>query len=57
MDGSEAANRENIDYHYNLSNKYYELFLGPEMVVFRTLASKRKRGASGVPLSRAELYR
>ena len=32
MDGSEAANRENIDYHYNLSNKFYELFLDPEMV-------------------------
>jgi cyclopropane-fatty-acyl-phospholipid synthase len=32
MDGSEAANRKNIDYHYNLSNKFYELFLDPEMV-------------------------
>jgi cyclopropane-fatty-acyl-phospholipid synthase len=25
--------------------------------VFQTLASKRKRGASGLPLSRADLYR
>jgi cyclopropane-fatty-acyl-phospholipid synthase len=32
IEASEAANRENIDYHYNLSNKFYELFLDPEMV-------------------------
>jgi cyclopropane-fatty-acyl-phospholipid synthase len=25
--------------------------------IFQTLASKRKRGASGLPLSRADLYR
>jgi cyclopropane-fatty-acyl-phospholipid synthase len=25
--------------------------------IFQTLASKRRRGASGVPLSRADLYR
>ena len=25
--------------------------------IFQTVASKRRRGASGVPLSRADLYR
>jgi cyclopropane-fatty-acyl-phospholipid synthase len=32
MDGSEAANRENVQYHYDLSNAFYALFLDPEMV-------------------------
>lgn len=32
LDGSEASNRENVHYHYDLSNKFYELFLDPEMV-------------------------
>jgi cyclopropane-fatty-acyl-phospholipid synthase len=31
-DGSEPANRENIQYHYDLSNEFYALFLDPEMV-------------------------
>jgi len=31
-DGSEAANKENIHYHYDLSNAFYSLFLDPEMV-------------------------
>jgi cyclopropane-fatty-acyl-phospholipid synthase len=31
-DGSAAANRENIQYHYDLSNAFYELFLDPELV-------------------------
>lgn len=31
-DGSEAANRENVRYHYDLSNAFYALFLDPEMV-------------------------
>jgi cyclopropane-fatty-acyl-phospholipid synthase len=31
-DGSEAANRENVHYHYDLSNAFYALFLDPEMV-------------------------
>ena len=31
-DGSEEANRENIHYHYDLSNAFYALFLDPEMV-------------------------
>jgi cyclopropane-fatty-acyl-phospholipid synthase len=31
-DGSENANRENVQYHYDLSNAFYSLFLDPEMV-------------------------
>ena len=31
-DGSESANRENVQYHYNLSNEFYALFLDPNMV-------------------------
>ena len=31
-DGSESANKENVHYHYDLSNEFYELFLDPEMV-------------------------
>ena len=31
-DGSEAANKRNIQYHYDLSNAFYALFLDPEMV-------------------------
>ena len=31
-DGSEAANKENVQYHYDLSNAFYTLFLDPEMV-------------------------
>ena len=31
-DGTEAANRANIQYHYDLSNEFYALFLDPEMV-------------------------
>ena len=31
-DGSEATNKENIQYHYDLSNAFYALFLDPEMV-------------------------
>jgi cyclopropane-fatty-acyl-phospholipid synthase len=31
-DGSEAANRENVHYHYDVSNDFYALFLDPEMV-------------------------
>ena len=30
--GDEAKNKENIHYHYDLSNRFYELFLDPEMV-------------------------
>ena len=30
--GSEAANKENIHYHYDVSNRFYELFLDPAMV-------------------------
>jgi cyclopropane-fatty-acyl-phospholipid synthase len=30
--GSEAVNKQNIHYHYDLSNRFYELFLDPEMV-------------------------
>jgi cyclopropane-fatty-acyl-phospholipid synthase len=32
VDGSEATNKENVHYHYDLSNAFYELFLDPEMV-------------------------
>src|SRR4051812_15509688 len=31
-DGSETSNKENIQYHYDLSNAFYALFLDPEMV-------------------------
>ena len=31
-DGSEDANRKNIQYHYDLSNVFYTLFLDPQMV-------------------------
>jgi cyclopropane-fatty-acyl-phospholipid synthase len=31
-DGSEKANKANIQYHYDLSNAFYALFLDPEMV-------------------------
>ncbi len=31
-DGTEQANKENIQYHYDLSNEFYALFLDPEMV-------------------------
>jgi cyclopropane-fatty-acyl-phospholipid synthase len=31
-DGTEATNKENVHYHYDLSNRFYELFLDPEMV-------------------------
>jgi cyclopropane-fatty-acyl-phospholipid synthase len=31
-DGSEQANKENVHYHYDLSNAFYALFLDPEMV-------------------------
>src|SRR5262245_36759668 len=31
-DGSETANKENVHYHYDLSNAFYALFLDPEMV-------------------------
>jgi cyclopropane-fatty-acyl-phospholipid synthase len=31
-DGSEAVNKTNIHYHYDVSNRFYELFLDPEMV-------------------------
>src|ERR1700719_2505240 len=31
-DGSEATNKKNIHYHYDLSNRFYEIFLDPEMV-------------------------
>lgn len=31
-DGSEAANKRNIAYHYDVSNAFYALFLDPEMV-------------------------
>jgi cyclopropane-fatty-acyl-phospholipid synthase len=31
-DGTEAGNRANIQYHYDLSNEFYALFLDPEMV-------------------------
>jgi cyclopropane-fatty-acyl-phospholipid synthase len=31
-DGSESANRENAQYHYDVSNKFYALFLDPNMV-------------------------
>jgi cyclopropane-fatty-acyl-phospholipid synthase len=31
-DGTEAANKENISYHYDLSNAFYAFFLDPEMV-------------------------
>jgi cyclopropane-fatty-acyl-phospholipid synthase len=30
--GSEDTNRENVQYHYDLSNAFYALFLDPEMV-------------------------
>ncbi len=30
--GNEAANKENIQYHYDVSNAFYALFLDPEMV-------------------------
>ena len=31
-DGSETASKTNIHYHYDVSNRFYELFLDPEMV-------------------------
>lgn len=30
--GSEAANKENIHYHYDVSNRFYGLFLDPAMI-------------------------
>lgn len=30
--GTEAANKKNVHYHYDLSNEFYALFLDPEMV-------------------------
>ncbi|HET7680538.1 MAG TPA: cyclopropane-fatty-acyl-phospholipid synthase family protein [Xanthobacteraceae bacterium] len=30
--GNEAANKENIQYHYDVSNAFYALFLDPQMV-------------------------
>lgn len=32
MDGSEKTNKENVHYHYDLSNAFYALFLDSEMV-------------------------
>jgi cyclopropane-fatty-acyl-phospholipid synthase len=32
MDGSESTNKKNVHYHYDLSNRFYELFLDSEMV-------------------------
>ncbi|MGA8902285.1 class I SAM-dependent methyltransferase [Bradyrhizobium sp.] len=32
VDGTAATNKTNIHYHYDLSNRFYELFLDPEMV-------------------------
>jgi cyclopropane-fatty-acyl-phospholipid synthase len=31
-DGTEATNKKNVHYHYDLSNRFYALFLDPEMV-------------------------
>src|ERR1700728_3667604 len=31
-DGTEATNKKNVHYHYDLSNGFYTLFLDPEMV-------------------------
>jgi cyclopropane-fatty-acyl-phospholipid synthase len=31
-DGSAAANRDNVQYHYDVSNEFYALFLDPQMV-------------------------
>ncbi|MBN9431571.1 MAG: class I SAM-dependent methyltransferase [Bosea sp.] len=31
-DGSETANKENVHYHYDVSNAFYALWLDPEMV-------------------------
>jgi cyclopropane-fatty-acyl-phospholipid synthase len=31
-DGSEAANKDNVQYHYDVSNEFYALFLDPELV-------------------------
>ncbi|MGE0563371.1 MAG: class I SAM-dependent methyltransferase [Pseudolabrys sp.] len=31
-DGSEDANRDNVQYHYDVSNEFYALFLDPDMV-------------------------
>ncbi len=31
-DGSEAVNKANVQYHYDISNEFYALFLDPEMV-------------------------
>src|SRR4051812_24611752 len=31
-DGTEDANRENVHYHYDVSNRFYQLFLDPDMV-------------------------
>jgi cyclopropane-fatty-acyl-phospholipid synthase len=31
-DGSETANKENVQYHYDISNAAYALFLDPEMI-------------------------
>jgi len=31
-DGTEATNKKNVHYHYDLSNQFYALFLDPEMV-------------------------
>lgn len=32
MDGSAASNQTNVAYHYDVSNKFYSLFLDPSMV-------------------------
>ena len=32
MDGSEADNKANVQFHYDVSNAFYSLFLDPEMV-------------------------
>jgi cyclopropane-fatty-acyl-phospholipid synthase len=31
-DGSEGANRDNVQYHYDVSNEFYALFLDPDLV-------------------------
>ena len=41
----------------DLSGRGLDRLRSRQIGVFQTLASKRRRGASGVPLSRADLYR
>ena len=53
----EFAQTGNFDEAVKLQQETIIAFERAKLGIFQTLASKRRRGASGVPLSRADLYR